>query len=269
MTFKHKHHALIVTGILIVVFLALIIWYMASHPAPVALPPSIATTTAPAQMTPADKTVIDLQKYYEIRAKYPLTVPLKEGGLAAQQTMEAYVGDQIASFKSDSKLDSLTPQDIQVQGLDRGNKYALTIAYTTHKSPSTLSYDYEIFSDTLGAHPNTYYKTFTFDSGTGQLLTIADLFTPGTKYLDLLSTRARADLPAIISKQSDGGGANTDDIQYGTAPKVESFQNFYIEDGKLVIVFAPYQVGPYVLGTVLLPIPLSSLKDVLNSRYLP
>ncbi|MDB5189849.1 MAG: hypothetical protein JWN49_175 [Parcubacteria group bacterium] len=268
MDLKHKHLAVISAGALIAIFLGLAVWYMVSHPAPVAIAPGVATTT-PAEVTPTDKTIIDLQKYYEIRAKYPLSVPTQDGGAYAQRTMEKWVTDQIATFKSDSKLDSLTPEDIKMQGLDQGQMYALTIAYKLHTSSSTISYDYEIYANTLGAHPNTYYHTFTFDKQTGALLELSDLFKAGTPYLDLLSTRTRADLPAIIDKQSNGGGADTSDITYGTAPKIESFQNFYIENGNLVIVFAPYQVGPYALGTVLDPIPLSSLKASLNSKYLP
>ncbi|CAN5761795.1 hypothetical protein BH11PAT2_BH11PAT2_02950 [soil metagenome] len=268
MDLKHKHLALISAGALVAIFLGLAIWYMVSHPAPVAIAPGVATTTPP-EAIPEYKTIIDLEKYYEIRAIYPLSVPTQDGGVSAQKTMEAWVTDQIATFKSDSKLDSLTPEDIKMQGLDQGQMYALTIADKTHTGNATISYDYEIYSNTLGAHPNTYYRTFTFDKQTGSLVELSTLFNPNSSYLDLLSKRTRADLPAIIDKQSNGGGADTQDIEYGTAPKVESFQNFYIENGNLVIVFAPYQVGPYALGTVLDPIPLSSLKDSLNSKYLP
>jgi hypothetical protein len=267
MDLKHKHLALISAGALIAIFLGLAVWYMASHPAPVAIAPETATTTTPTEPTQTDKTVLDLHKYYEIRAKYPLSVPTQDGGVSAQQTMQTWVTEQIATFKSESHLDSLTPEDIKMQGLDQGQTYALTIAYTKHSSDSTISYDYEIYANTLGAHPNTYYHTFTFDKQSGAMLELSNLFVPGTPYLGLLSKRARADLPAIINKQSNGG-ADTRDIEYGTAPKIESFQNFYIENGNLVIVFAPYQVGPYALGTVLLPIPLSSLKASLNSKYL-
>ncbi|MEO6536730.1 MAG: DUF3298 domain-containing protein [Candidatus Paceibacterota bacterium] len=270
MDLKHKHLAVISSGALIAIFLGLAVWYMASHPAPVAIAPITATTTPITEPAQTNKTIIDLHKYYEIRAKYPLQVPIKEGGTAAQQTMESFVKDQIATFKSESNLDSLTPEDIKMQGLDQGQTYALTIAYTTHTTNSTISYDYEIYANTLGAHPNTYYRTFTFDSTTGQPLQIGDLFVPGAKYLATLSTIARAKLPAIIADREHVSVAevSTEMLEAGTKPEATSFQNFYLENGNLVLVFAPYQVGPYALGTILLPIPLSSLKISLNSKYL-
>ncbi|MDB5245086.1 MAG: Immunogenic protein precursor [Parcubacteria group bacterium] len=271
MDLKHKHLAVISAGALIAIFLGLAVWYMASHPAPVAIAPGVATTT-PTEPAPTDKTIIDLQKYYEIRAKYPLSVPTQDGGAYAQRTMEKWVTDQIATFKSESKLDSLTPEDIKMQGLDQGQMYALTIAYKTHTGSATISYDYEIYANTLGAHPNTYYHTFTFDKQSGTLLELTDLFNNETDVSGMLGVRTRADLPKIIAKleNTSVSEVDTDSIDYGTdANTMSNFENFYIENGNLVIVFAPYQVGPYALGTVLDPIPLSSLKDSLNSKYLP
>ena len=52
----------------------------------------------------------------------------------------------------------------------------------------------------------------------------------------------------------------------GTAPSEENFSTFYLTDAELVIVFSPYQVGPWAIGTQTLPIPLSELQG-LRSAY--
>jgi hypothetical protein len=122
--------------------------------------------------------------------------------------------------------------------------------------------------DTLGAHPNTYYHVFTFDTATGAQLSLSDLFASKDSYLQLLSTTTRADLPKIVSDMSKTS-ADTDYISRGTTPTVENFQNWYVDGSNLVLIFPPYQVGPYSLGTVLDPIPLTKLSKSLVAEFRP
>ena len=51
-------------------------------------------------------------------------------------------------------------------------------------------------------------------------------------------------------------------IKSGTLPEEDAFQSFYFEGSTLVLLFPPYQIGPYALGMILLPIPASELKDL-------
>ncbi len=126
---------------------------------------------------------------------------------------------------------------------------------------------YQIYEDTLGAHPNGYYRTFTYDLQTGQEVTLQDLFLPSIPYLERLSDRARADLPAIIKQMSGGDEGDPSMLADGTSPTADNFQWFYIDSTNLVLIFPPYQVGPYSLGTVTDTIPLAQLADSLKVEY--
>jgi len=53
----------------------------------------------------------------------------------------------------------------------------------------------------------------------------------------------------------------------GTTPDADNFQNWYVEGTTLVLLFPPYQVGPYSLGVVSVPIPLSELGTNLNPDF--
>ncbi len=256
---------LLVGGILLLVLIGVGIWFfffrtLQTPEAPILVPPVAEETS--------DETVSDIGTYHETKGVYPATTPLKaSAGVQADQkavaSMKRFIETEIATFKRDSGVDSITPDDIETQMLGGDRKYALEITYKMYESTGTLSYVYFIYANSLGAHPNTYHRTFTFDTKTGTELTLADLFEPGTSYLEIISDLARERLPDMMS-----GDVDTDYLERGTEPKVESFERFYLDSGSLVIVFSPYEVGPYAIGTQLLPISLSDLPAI-KTRYRP
>jgi len=275
MDLKHKHWALIVVAGLIAVFIVLVLWFVFDKPKALAPTGQFATSTIATTTPVADsgpKHLSENAAYYTIDLAYPAATPLTkvsaEANAAAVDSMKSFAESTASQFKTDGDFANLTHDDVQMQGLDQ-SKEALSSEYKVYTGPRTISYLYTIYSDTHGAHPNTYFKTFTFDTQNGQQLSLADLFVSGYPYLSHISGRGRADLPGIINKQSNGGGSDTDEINLGTAPTEANFSNFYISGGNLVLVFAPYQVGPYALGTVLDPIPLAQLSDGLKAIYLP
>lgn len=273
MELNNKHTAVIGVGVLILVFIGCAIWYMATHQAPAPVGPITAATTTPTTGTAAEpQQIVDNGKYYEITATYPGSTLLRQttspqADAAAVATLKTFVEQQIARFKDNGNFENLSAKDIELQGLDAGRKYAFNAEYKTYQGAHTISYVYTLYEDTLGAHPNAYYRTFTFDTATGQDVELSDLFASGN-YLETLSTVARADLPNIIRAKT-GSAADTDYIASGTLPEADSFQNWYLDGAALVLVFPPYQVGPYAIGTILDPIPLSKLSNILKATYVP
>ncbi len=244
--------------------LGLVIWYMYTHPAPEPYR-GTATSTVPALNAKPER-ITENGSYYEIKASHPDSVafPLSstlDAGRNAHAVMEAWTYRTIETFKTESNFANLSAEDVQILGLSE-RKYTLATEYDVYAGPMTVSYVYTIIQDTGGAHPNTFYRTFTFDVTTGNELTISDLFLTNSDYLSELSLLARKDLPVIIGEYADDTF-----ILDGTKPQVESFQNFYIENKTLTILFAPYQVGPYALGSVSLPIQLSRLSNLLKPEY--
>ncbi len=230
-------------------------------------------TKAPAAVeeTPstADKTLSDEGDYHKITAVSPGTTPLKgEANAAAVAIMQGFVSAEAATFKHESGLETLTQEDIDMMGIGGDRKYVLDIKYEMHESPVTVSYVFPIFADTMGAHPNAYYRTFTFDKQTGKELLIADLFTDET-YLAVLSEKSRAILKPHIAEVSAIPEAelDTEYLESGTTPDAPNFQYFYLEGDALVIIFPPYQVGPWVLGMQEARIPRAELADRLKAEY--
>lgn len=270
MDLQHKHGAIIWAGILALIFVGLLVWYMATSPAP-ALPPTdyTASTSTRAFVEPAPEVIAEEGGYYEITVEIPSLTPLQgQANQVAIDTLRNFSTERIAEFMRNGDFANITPEVAQLFGLSDGRKYVLGLEYELYTSPQTASYLYTIYEDTLGAHPNAYFRTFTFNLTTGASISLGDLFLENSNYLSWLSDRARRDIPLIIQERS-GYMPDTEYLNSGTEPSPESFQNFYIEGGSLILAFPPYQVGPYALGSVFLPIPLSDMKTILRPEYLP
>ncbi len=279
MDLQHKHWALIFIGILVAAFVAVAAWYMFGTRTAVApgtetatSTPETATTTPAAAAEPSH--ITEHGQYYDIDLAYPSATPLAsvsaEADARAVARMKSEMERIAAQFKQNGNFANLTAEDVELQRLDE-RKYALSSEYRIHASANTVSYVFQIYEDTLGAHPNAYFRTFTFNTETGEELPLASIFADGTAYLEVLSDIARAKLPAIVAAHAHvaESDVDTDYIADGTKPALESFQSWYIDTGTLTIIFPPYQIGPYALGTIELPIPLAQLSEKLASPYRP
>jgi Protein of unknown function (DUF3298) len=207
----------------------------------------------------------DMQ-YYTVDVVYPSHLPLSaDASKKAELTMEQALSDDIVQFKKDGDFANLTPADAQTQGLDGTTKYAYGATYQQYQSSSTVSYVFLVYEDTLGAHPNSFYQTFTFDLQ-GNQLQLADLFKPNTSYLTVLSPLAYQNVVAQLTQRegSAPAGDELDTVRMGTEPSPEALQFYYIDGNTLHLLFPPYQVAAYAAGAFDVSIPMSQLSSILK-----
>jgi hypothetical protein len=270
MTVRTKN--LLFVAFLLIVMAVLLAWYLIERPSP-KLPTAATSTPATSQIQPkpdfsaAPLHIIEHGQYYDADLQYPSATPFSNSSNTsantdAVQAMKNFTQTTLATFKKDGQFDTLTPADAQIQGLDQNTKYALSDSYIPYSGSHTISYVFNIYEDTLGAHPNTYFHTFTFDTQSGKSLSLADMFVSGSDYLNRLSTLSRA----VLTKQQ-GSDTDASMITGGTTSTAENFQNFVIDGNYFVIIFPPYQVGAYSLGTQTVRIPLTDLKSELKPEY--
>lgn len=254
-------------ALIFLILLGMSIWYMATHqaPRPSALP-GIAATSTPAQVALPPQSIEEHATYYDIETSYPAQTSLKatagtKTDAAAVASMKSFIESTIADFKREGNFANLSHDDIQMMGLDQ-RKESLVIEFKEQSGAGTISYLYSIYLDTLGAHPNAFYRTFVFDAKTGSELTLGNLFLPKTAYLARLSALSREKLMASLGEMADA-----DYIKDGTKPETDSFQSFSIDGANLVLTFPPYQVAPYAAGTQTVSIPFADLADILKPAY--
>jgi hypothetical protein len=99
-----------------------------------------------------------------------------------------------------------------------------------------------------------------YDLKNGKQLKLADLFKPGSKYLQAIATYSIADL----KKQGKEKGLTDEEIERGAAADAKNYQSWNITKRGLAISFDSYQVGPYAAGPQSVTVPYSALKDLIS-----
>lgn len=104
------------------------------------------------------------------------------------------------------------------------------------------------------AHGMTIIKSLTFDLKKEKLITLKDLFKPGSNYEKRLTD--------MIKKQ-----INQRDIELlNPLPEIKPNQDFYIADKTLVIYYQLYEITPYVFGFPMFPISVYDLQDIIDEN---
>jgi hypothetical protein len=152
-----------------------------------------------------------------------------------------------------------------------------TGATTTSELTSTFSGSYRIamandslismrydFDGYMGgaAHGGESSAALNYDLKSGKVLKLADLFTPGAKYVSVISAYCITDLKR--QSKATGDSLPDDMIKVGAAPNAQNFQSWTITRKGLQIAFDPYQVGPYAAGPQIVLVPYAALKDLIK-----
>lgn len=100
------------------------------------------------------------------------------------------------------------------------------------------------------AHGMTLLKSLTFDTVTGRLYRLSDLFKPGSNYTSVLSEKV---LQQIRERQIP---------LLGEFPDVAPDQDYYVADKSLVLYYQLYAITPYAYGFPMFPISIYELLDL-------
>lgn len=187
---------------------------------------------------------------YEIKVEWPALEWAGNPRVEAfNQAAEALAQEEIATFKQGV---ANTPNDPAFQEFSS----SLTVSYTpTYMDSGLFSVRMNVgFYMAGAAHPAHYSHAINYDLSEGRLLTLEELFQPGSAYLETLSAFCLEDLAArgVLAWEE------------GALPKAENFQDWNLTPGGMEIMFDEYQVAPYAAGPQTVLIPFERLKDVMN-----
>ena len=158
-----------------------------------------------------------------------------------------------AKAASDAKAEGISNEkELSEDEIARQVKVEEDLNYTTeYNQDGILSVTVLDFQYSGGAHGLTIQSSVTFDLKTGEEYKLKDLFKDNTDYVSLVSGE--------IKKQMDEKGLTQSLLLPFDA--IKSDQDFYINNGALVIYFQEDDCFPYVFGIQEFPIEPSSLKD--------
>src|SRR5262245_42863942 len=147
---------------------------------------------------------------YEIEAQYPqLTGGSNPNFEKFNQTVRASVTKKVADFRKE-----MAPQEDEERpegsmGSDLNISYNVALA-----QDDLISVEFEVGDYYQGAaHPNSYTEVLNYDLKSGKQLKLADLFKPGSKFLQAIATYCIADL----KKQGKDKGLLDDEIERGAS----------------------------------------------------
>src|SRR5215212_2206531 len=197
---------------------------------------------------------------YEVSAQYPqLTGGNNPNFEKFNQSVRASVTKKMAGFKKDmAPVEGEEPPPEGSMGSDLNVSYTVTLA-----QDDLVSIEFIVGSYEQGAaHPNSFSEVLNFDLKNGKQLKLSDLFKPGAKYLQAISTYCVGELKKQM--KAPDGTVDNESIQSGAAPTAKNYQSWNITKRGLGINFDAYQVGPYAAGPQFVLVPYSNLKDLIN-----
>jgi hypothetical protein len=201
----------------------------------------------------AEDTTCNIQHQIEMDVSYPITLaqyPIVE------QTVDAFIAETRSQF-----LAGVTAPEMFAFPSTGG--FFLSISFDEYRfSDTVISLVFTVADYTGGAHPNSWYRTFTFDLAQGREITLGDLFIEGSNPLAVISPIVQQDLLTRIGEMTDPTW-----IEQGTGENPVNYQNFAITPDALIFFFPPYQVAAYAAGPQQSSIPLSQISAILASPF--
>ena len=118
-------------------------------------------------------------------------------------------------------------------------------------------------SYTGGAHPNGGDFGYTFDTKTGELITLGDIVIDKEAFIDFAKNYI------ISSIEAEGSEAMYYEDYQGNIGNLFDDQCWYMTDTGISFVANPYLLAPYAAGVLTFNIPYSQLEGKLKAGYLP
>lgn len=198
---------------------------------------------------------------YEIDAQYPQFTGGNNPNLEKfNQLARVVVVKIVSGFKKDvAPEEGDEPRPENSMGSELGIGYTINLA-----QDDLVSVQFDVGSYYQGAaHPNSYTETLNYDLKNGKQLKLADLFKPGSKYLQTLSTLCVADLKKQWKEKN--AEVTEDMFKDGSAPTAKNYESWTITKRGIGVNFDPYQVAPYAAGPQFVMVPYSALKELIKS----
>lgn len=199
---------------------------------------------------------------YEIDVEYP-----QVGGTTDtrfdkfNKEAKSFAIKKVSGFRKEMAKSSEdeTPGESE-QSSDLGIGYIVSLA-----RDDLVSIEFSIGSYCRGAaHPNSFTEVLNYDVKAGKVLKLDDLFKPGSKYLQTISSYCIKDLKKQSKVRGPDSMLEDDTIESGAAADAKNYQNWRISRKGLGISFDPNQIAPYAAGPQSVFVPYSALKQIIR-----
>ncbi|MCB0925995.1 MAG: DUF3298 domain-containing protein [Mycobacterium sp.] len=136
----------------------------------------------------------------------------------------------------------------------RGRPYELDITAESFQSEQTRSVVLTLFQNVGGAHPATWYKSFSYDVVRNAPLTFDTLFAPGVIPMPVVFP--------IVQRELDNTSGLGSAIGVGDGMNPAHYQNFAVTDDEVIFFFGQGELLPFYAGATSVRVPRSALPKL-------
>lgn len=198
------------------------------------------------------------------------TITRQEPGLEVSVAYPVVAGlpaefNQQAKSRAEQMVAEFTQHYQEIKAdLRDGLTLTLQVDFTVaHQSERLLSLLFSGDEYSGGAHGNPVYYMLHVDPASGRKLSVEDLF----RSRQGLSVLARVCRQELLKKE--GLDQSPDWVLRGTLPTADNLALTWAEQDGVHVIFAPYQVAPYVAGSSEITVAYIALAGLLSERLDP
>jgi hypothetical protein len=136
----------------------------------------------------------------------------------------------------------------------RNVPHEMDVTAESFRSAATRSLVLTLFQDVGGAHPTTWYKSFTYDLGRGRPVTFDTLFAADAKPLDAIFP--------IVQRTLDAETGLAASISPSDGRDPSHYQNFAITDDSVIFFFGRAELLPSYAGATSVSVPRNALPPL-------
>lgn len=202
-------------------------------------------------------------------AKVEVSYPIAEGSSAAAQINENIMRQMLLYFNQEEGFENLDSaandfldsyEEFITEFPEASGEWSAEVdVELTYESDSTLSFKFSEFNFSGGAHPNSSIFYVNMDKQTGESL--GGVILDEKKMLELTEAAFRKyhEVEEGVSLEEDGRFF---------LPETGFFLPNAIgyEGGKMVLIYIPYEIGPYALGYTEMEFELTDLKGIVRLK---
>nr|WP_247887365.1 lysozyme inhibitor LprI family protein [Azospirillum sp. SYSU D00513] len=200
---------------------------------------------------------------YEIDVTYPVLDAGVRGAAAFNEAVEKMVKPSIEGFRTSSaEAEAEEDPEFRTEQLS-----SLSIDHqVTFASSRLLSAQFDFYDFPAGAaHGTPHTSTLHVDLARGKVLTADDVFKAGSGWQKAVLDHCIADLRRQARETDfeflDGPTPAAD----GVATSVEDLGMWRLEADRAVILFVPYQLAAYAVGSLEVPVSYALLRPYLKA----
>ena len=195
--------------------------------------------------------LIQHEDWWSIEIKYPMI----EGDNTFNTAVRQHVNATADGFKKG--LPRTASKGYPDYGAYLKGKYR---AQVLNRGIVTVLFDSDEYTPGA-AHPWGVMASINYDTRSGRLLTLSDLFRPDCNYVSRLSEIS-------VHQLEQHEYAKESAIRHGAGPVEKNFQVFTLTDTELVLHFQQYQVAAGAVPSEQVSIPLKKLSPLLRKNCL-